>query len=448
MKLLRAIAWLGLSGVMFAGCSRPIEDPKPNVILIVIDTLRGDKLGCYGGRPGVSDEIDAMAARGILFENVTSPCSWTRPSMGSMLTGQYPRDLGLYRERAEALPDDAVTLAEHLKANGFRTLGYTANPNINKTYNFHQGFDEYYDSLVVFDWMTPNEESIMRENSDLHTAQQLFDSAVKDVHEAPERRTYIQINLMEVHEWHLAETGPIRPESREQFEGDDWPTLYDESIWQTSHELDNFLNTLKEIPGWEDAWLVITSDHGEGLLDHPGIIDSEFHGRHLYTTQTHVPFIITRLGGPIEPMRIQERVRLLDLPPTIVDIADVPPLKAIEGKSLVPLTEGGTVDLPEYFVTESAFRGHDKSAVVGPGWRYYVHRDGHDGLDPEELQAVGEPEIGASTNKVEDNPEIANAMKRYFETWEAEHPRRKPTTIEGDVSAQELEQLQSLGYLN
>ena len=89
--------------------------------------------------------------------------SWTRPSIGSMITSLYPRSLGIYKERFDILPDDHWTLAEILQANGYRTVGITANPNINTVFNFHQGFEDYEDSSVIWPWMMPEQNKKKRD---------------------------------------------------------------------------------------------------------------------------------------------------------------------------------------------------------------------------------------------------------------------------------------------
>ncbi len=108
-----------------SGAPAPHSKP-PNVVFIVLDALRADRLGCYGFPKATSPELDALTAQGVLFERVVAQCSWTRPSVGSMLTGQYPRALGLYKEIGESLPRDAESLAELLKAQGYTTIGATA----------------------------------------------------------------------------------------------------------------------------------------------------------------------------------------------------------------------------------------------------------------------------------------------------------------------------------
>ena len=128
---------------------------KPNVVLIIIDTLRADMLGAYGFPLPTSPEFDSYSRKGVRFSRVVASNTWTRPSHGALLTSLYPRTLGLYDEKGQILADHFVTLAETFQKHGYFTAGATANPNINSHYNFHQGFDVYVDTSVVLGWMAP-----------------------------------------------------------------------------------------------------------------------------------------------------------------------------------------------------------------------------------------------------------------------------------------------------
>ena len=133
----------------------PLAAGQPNVVLIIIDTLRADQVGAYGSAAGATPELDALAARGVRFDRVIAQSPWTRPSIGAMLTGCYPRTLGIYDEMDQALDGRFTTLAEALKAAGYTTLGVHSNPNINAFFNFDQGFDAYIDSEVWYGFMHP-----------------------------------------------------------------------------------------------------------------------------------------------------------------------------------------------------------------------------------------------------------------------------------------------------
>lgn len=163
-----------------SGCA---PDRAPNLVVIIIDTLRADRLGAYGGPPGTSPELDAYARRGVRFDFVLAQATWTRPSIGSMTTSVYPRTLGIYNERGEILDDRFVTLAERLAEHGYTTLGATANPNINSHFNFHQGFDRYLDSGVVMEWMQPDKSQRRRgeEAQWLSPARDVFQSVLTEL---------------------------------------------------------------------------------------------------------------------------------------------------------------------------------------------------------------------------------------------------------------------------
>ena len=152
----RRLFWLAplVVSVAVVACSPAREEP-PNVVLLIVDTLRADKLGCYGFPADVSPEIDALAAQGVLFEHVVAPSSWTRPSIGALVTGRHPRSLGIFKEQNGILPDAVPTLAEVFAKAGYTTIGITANPHLNRSFNFHQGFDHYFDSDVVYSFMAP-----------------------------------------------------------------------------------------------------------------------------------------------------------------------------------------------------------------------------------------------------------------------------------------------------
>jgi hypothetical protein len=120
-----------------------------NVVLIVIDTLRADHLGCYGHSEETSPFIDSLAAEGVRFARCHAPASWTKPSVASLITSLYPGQHGAVHFKQQ-LPDAVTTIAEIMAANGFVTYGYVANPNLKTLFNFDQGF-HFYDDLLMRD---------------------------------------------------------------------------------------------------------------------------------------------------------------------------------------------------------------------------------------------------------------------------------------------------------
>ena len=162
-----------------------------------------------------------------------------------------------------------------------------------------------------------------------------------------------------------------------------------------------FIRSLEERPEWSNALFVVTSDHGEGLSDHPHVALSHSHGLLLYSSQLLVPLIFYTPSSDLPRGKVIDRpVRLLDLMPTLLDYAGVPLPEGVRGVSLLPLIreEVDDVSLPDRFVVETQFQSADKIGVYAADWEYIENRDGHRGTSPRELQRVGVKEDGVRTN--------------------------------------------------
>ncbi len=423
-------------------------DARPNVVLIIIDTLRADKLSCYGFPKDTTPELDALAAQGVRFARVIAQCSWTRPSIGSMLTSRYPRSLGLYKEKDEILNDSFVTMAELLQAHGYGTYGITANPVINSVFNMHQGFDTHVDSDVNFSWMQPEDGKATARNHRLASAQQLFEAVLRHAKASSNKPHYVQINIMEMHEYWRKKHCLTRHEFNTLFP-DDPNTRYLQALRQVSVDIEAFVQALAALPGWRNTLFVLTSDHGQGLDDHKGIPHSGAHGRILYESQVVVPLILYHPEGIWGTKVIERPVRLLDIMPTVADLLKISPASSFDGTSLLPLLEADTPPpaLPERFITETEFRKFNKIGVYAPEWKYFQNRDGHPGLNPQELQPAGGRERGRRSDQIVRKSRIAAELKRHLNAWEKEHPKAPATRrIEG-LSEAEEQQLEAIGYL-
>jgi arylsulfatase len=420
---------------------------RPNVVLIIIDTLRQDKLGSYGFPKATSPELDFMAERGVRFDRVIAQSSWTRPSIGSLLTSQYPRTLGIYKEKDQVLADDFVTLAEALQGAGYTTLGATANANINTSFNFDQGFDNYVDSTVLLRWMRDSDEATPHGEKTLQSARQIFDSLLAQAQEHGSPPYYLQANVMEVHEHHDERMDLSDYEA--PFSGDP-SSRYLAAIRLVSAEIERFRIALSALPGFERTLFVIVSDHGEGLSDHAPVEDSAGHGRLLYESQVLVPLILYATDDSLPRGKVVATPsRLLDLMPTLLDYLGLDTPTGIAGTSMM-----GAVDnlepphLPEHFVAETELRSSDVAAIYGPGWEYIEHRAPHAGTDPRELQDPRRTERGTKTNQLEAHPEVGVALQAYLQEWENAHPKADPTAPAKPLRGLEEEQLRALGYLD
>jgi arylsulfatase A-like enzyme len=442
---LAAVAGLALLGT---GCRRDGDaSSKPNLVLIVIDTLRADKMSAYGFPRPTSPDLDQLAAEGVRFATVIAQSSWTRPSLGSMLTSRYPRTVGIYKEELEMLDGRFDTLAESLKAAGYTTVGSTANPNINSSFGFDQGFDHYIDSDVLWSWMDQEHGKRSSAKHPLPTAGEVFDRALSwiDEHGAPPY--YLQLIVMEVHE---ARRVFVRRRVDSTLFEDDPVYHYLQALHLVSGEVGGFVRTLSGRPGWKNTLFVITSDHGEGLFSHPDVAASQGHGDLLYQSQLVVPLILYHpAGGLPAGTIIDDRVRLLDLMPTLLEYAGVNGPGAMEGSSLMPLIRNdGPVSLPKEFMVETERKVSEKIGIYTPAWEYIENRDRHGGTNPIELQAFGTTENGAKTDVASRHPDLTRELGAFVSEWERSHPKAPPTLQGNEMSPAELEQLRSLGYID
>ncbi len=455
----RAARACGLLAAVCASCLLPgceTDAGRPNVVLVVIDTLRADKLGAYGLAEASSPAFDALAARGVLFSNVLAPSSWTRASIASLLTGLPPRSLGIFHEYYDALGQRFVTLAEVLWAGGYRTLGATANPNLNASFHFDQGFDEYSDSRVIFPWMPPEPGAQSSESAALPAGRDLYRWLVERIAASEHRPFYVQVNVMEVHE-HIQIRR--RPELYPPARGlEDYAMLfvghedadYLRTVRQATDEVAAFIEAVAALPGGNDTLFVVTSDHGEGLADHPDVPNADRHGFVLYESQLRVPLLLYHPGGALAAGRVvSQRVRLLDVMPSVLDFAGLEGPPEMEGRSLLPLARGdGTVELPETFFAETRFQRRDKLAAYTTDWKYIENREPEPKLPPQALHRVGIPENGARTDVAAEHPQVVERLAAQLRAWEAAHPAAQSTRPAVAPSALEQRQLRGLGYLD
>lgn len=439
--------------ILASGCSAPEISAKTNVVVIILDTLRADVLGLYGHElVDASPELDALGDQSVVFERVIAPASWTRPSIGSMLTGLYPRTLGIYKEKWDVLDGRHTQLATYLKRHGYTTIGVTANPNIASSFGFSAGFDAYVDSRAPFGWMRSRPGTSESEGTDQHekppvkrSAAEVFDEAMRLAKEHPHPPYYLQLNVMEMHEWEgvSREDGVLGVERPEGMDPRRWKYLV--MLRKLSTQVQSFVQELSALPDWKDTLFVFVSDHGEGLDDHPGVAGAWRHGFVLYDSNVVVPWFMLHTGGGLAPKRVARQVELLDMTPTILDLLGLPVPSALDGKSLVSLIQDPSRDpkRPPFAITESRFRGTRKIAAIGESSSFFAHRDGWKGTRPYELWIAGES-APLDANR---RPRLSQGLALALQRWERSHDEVPPSNSNQPVPDDTVEQLKALGYL-
>lgn len=319
---------------------------RPNIVMVSLDTLRADHLGCYGYFRDTSPEIDRLAAEGIRFEWAFCQAPSTERSHMSMFTSLYPTVHGVsLRHR---LQDGRVTLAEYLRESGYRTAACTDAGYMRRGFGFAQGFERYEDFKMVGlarsvprvlgwmdEWAADEPFFIFLHTYEIHSPY---------APPKPWRDMFVDPEYDGGFHPGSAELTAVRrrvqadPEAGHGLSPEDVEFIkarYDGGIRFTDHWMGEFIKGLEERGLLDKTWLVVTSDHGEEFTEHGTVLHGE-----LYHTNTHVPLIVRAPGGSPGGITIPEIVELLDLMPMFLEIADIEPVDVLEGVSLLPLING------------------------------------------------------------------------------------------------------------
>ncbi|MFN0243797.1 MAG: sulfatase [Planctomycetota bacterium] len=308
--------------VLPLGFSRPMLDrtvertrqraspENPNVVLIVMDTLRADRLSCYGYPLATTPHLDALAARGLLYEQAYATSSWTWPSTASILTGLLPQAHGVTDDDSCYLSSGLETLAEVLAQRGYTTAAFTCNPLIVANKNFDQGFETFDDSIRDFrksDLVLPSILNWMQMYEDwrfflyLHLVDPHAPHRPRDVDRdlvggrAPPGFPDNAISFYERKLWrgegHTADGTPHLDGAVPRAHQEWLPKSYTASVAVSDHYVGEILAQLDALGLRENTIIAFTSDHGEELFDH----DLLAHGQSLYEELVRSPLI---LAGP------------------------------------------------------------------------------------------------------------------------------------------------------
>jgi arylsulfatase A-like enzyme len=320
-----------------------------NVIFVVVDTLRADRLGAYGYSRPTSPQIDALARTGILFKHVYSQSSWTKTSMASLWTGTYPAHNGVLRYD-HALPEEAVMPAEILRQAGFRTAGIWRNGWLAPNFGFQQGFEFYLNpkpgrSRAQLQRKHPSPDSLSGTDEDI------ADSAAEFLESYGRERFFLYLHFMDLHQYVFDESAPDM--------GNSYSDAYDRSIRWIDRLIGSLATDLGDRGLLQRTLIVLASDHGEAFREH----GFEGHARDLHSEVAGVPFLIL-LPFQLEPgIVVEERVANADIWPTLLDLLGLPPLPGADGKSLVPLIEhaaGLRADAPAELVSRTIYSQLDQ----------------------------------------------------------------------------------------
>jgi arylsulfatase A-like enzyme len=367
-------------------------EPRLNLLMIGVDTLRHDHLGCYGYDRNTSPYIDELAAEGVLFENVVAPSPWTLPSFATVFTSLHPTQHGADASRS-ALRENVATLASILQANGYATGAVVNAPYLKGHHGVNRGFDFYYMTPPegrVADGTTRDALEWIDANRDrpFFMFAHYFDPHIPYGPPAPYDTIFDPGYAGRI-------KGPYNPKGLPRFrDGNfdemeslsdaDWSkirSLYDGEIAFTDEAVGDLLRGLRERGLIDNTLIVFLSDHGEEFFEHHGFE----HGHSLYEELIRVPMIFSLPKALPTGERIANQVRLLDVQPTILEVLRITPWTEPEGVSLLPLMTGRGARVPaeasllppEIAFSEATLYGDERKSLSAYPWKliYNVKKD-------------------------------------------------------------------------
>jgi arylsulfatase A-like enzyme/predicted Zn-dependent protease len=417
-----AAGWLGWRNGWLAGRA---SAGRPSVLLVSIDTLRADHVGSYGYRAAATPVIDALAARGLRFEQAETVTPLTLPAHTSLLSGTFPAFHGVRDNGSFYVGDDVTTLAEVLKAHGYRTGGFVGAYVLDHRWGIAQGFDHYYDDFDLSRFeMAAGIDAAQR------PGREVVDHALAWLAGQGDQPFFAWVHLYDPHSPYVPPE-PYRSRFPATLVG-----AYDGEIAATDAQVGRLIDFLTSSGRLANTVIVVVGDHGESLGEH----GEQQHGFFVYDAAVHIPLIV---AGPRVPTRVvPDQVRIVDVMPSILDLVGVDAPAAVQGVSLMPLGHGQRQDLlgfsetwyPRYHYGWSeltAVRDGRYKFIAAPRRELYDTK-----ADPGELH-----DVAAS------NPRVTDALERALADLTAKlavsATPQKPRPVEPEVE----ERLRSLGYV-
>lgn len=412
------------------GLSRVVAPPRgPSVVLVVVDTLRADRLGPYGGARPVSPNIDRLASRALVFDRAIAPAPWTSPSVASMLTGLAPAELGYTLPFPPRLPDRFATLAERFRDRGYRTAGIVAHDFLSRALGFAQGFERW-------------DESDAGGHGSI-TSGSVTDKALAFLEEADrDRPFFLFLHYFDPHFDFIEHPGHVFGAPYEGCVTSGHPILdlhrlagclgppdiqrlfdiYDSEIAFTDEHLGRLFDRLAE-PRHAGTVVVFTADHGESFAERGTWIG---HTKLLYQEVVHVPLLAA--GPGIVSRRVGDTFSLSRLPELI--------------DALLAGSPQAGLDSPGPAISETRRMAQMVSVVLGPHKLIWDLEDDRRVL----YDLVQDP--GERVDLAPERSETVEELEHVLRDHLARTGARAPSPETPRLSPQQLERLRSLGYVD
>lgn len=413
------LLWWALAGSFRLGARRPV-----NVLLVSIDTLRPDHLGAYGYAPAQTPTIDALARRGVRFTNASTVTPLTLPAHTSLLTGTFPAWHGVRDNGGFYVSDDQTTLAEALRAHGYRTGGFVGAFVLDSRWGIAQGFDRYYDDFDLSKYEGRGLDAVQRPGADV------VDRAVAWLDEDRRQPFFAWVHLYDPHTpYEAPET--IRARFPATLAG-----AYDAEVASADAQIGRLLARLDASGRLESTLVVLLGDHGESLGDH----QEQTHGFFVYDATVRIPLVVAGPGVPAK--QVDDVVRIVDVMPTILDALGIAPPAAVQGRSLRPVWNGERLDLfalAETFYPRYHYGWSDLQTIADGRYKFIAapHRELYDLRD----------DPGETRNIAAANAARADALERGLHEMLGRLASREPQKSPQPMDPEAEERLRALGYV-
>jgi arylsulfatase A-like enzyme len=488
LTTLRRILALLLVASLVAACrgeKRALPDAGGLVILISLDTLRADRLNCYGyAERAVSPNIDALAADGIVFENQITTSPWTTPAHLTLLTSLHPsshgvtgsfRDLRTRLSRGrtfDRLPEARETLAEILLGRGYATAAFTAGVTLDPKIGFAQGFSVYDTTMEklsadsvrkIEGWLDRHQGQkrfLFWHTFEVH-APYLQTTFLHDVLPAEKTREVVEDLAARAHarDSHRGGYGLRKVlEKHQAFTKQVCDALYMGGVRSADHWVGELVKALRRRGLYDRALIVLTSDHGEelGMRSSGGIYDA--HGHTMYDELLRVPLVVKLPGQRHARTRVKSVSSAVDVAPTILDLLSLPPGREMQGRSLRSAWEGPGEQAAGVAYAEALGVEEEKKALRDTRYKYVLsipaetvrrlgrrHVPADASAELYDLQA--DPEERTNLLVSPRSAELAPLAARLDQALRVHLSRQRGEAERVELSPETIERLKGLGYV-
>jgi arylsulfatase A-like enzyme/Flp pilus assembly protein TadD len=403
-----------------------VSNPRLNVVVITIDTLRADHVGCYGYNDVKTPNIDRLAANGARFERAYTPVPVTLPAHTAIFTGAYPMLSGIHDFSGNKISPQQITLASVLRKHGYTTGAVIASAVLGSRFGLNQGFDFYYDH---FDFSRLDESNLYQME---RPGNVVADQALEWLGKNYRKRFFLWMHLYDPHH-------PYTPPAPYDREYASHP--YDGEIAFADAQVGRLIEFLQKKGLYQNTVIVLSGDHGESLGEH----GERTHSFFIYNATLHVPLIF-RVPRAQAQKVLSMPVSLVDIMPTLLHILGIDLPSTVQGENLLPYinghvsgNDGGQRSLyAENFLPRIHFNWSELRGIETTHYHFI------DAPKPELYDLRKDP--GETQNLILEKTAVADEMRARLATVIRDYSASQELAKKTGLDPELMQRLESLGY--